>query len=347
MQCFNPNQGYKALLPSGKLGFTTKLSRAFTVNSIPQRMCTPCRKCEACRFTASKHWCTRLVHEAQYYGIKTAFITLTYQDMFVPQFGALNYRDVQLFMKRFRDRIPVEIRYFGIGEYGDLNLRPHYHAIIFGWDFPDKYVYEVRNGHILYRSPLLESVWTIPRGNVFGKEYNGASIGYSSIGEVNAASTGYVARYSMKKLIGASDRNLYVPDTGEFILNRYERYDFLNDRIVDVPSERSFISNGGGKSAVKGGIGKRWAQEFGVTDLYRKGYVHMPDGRKAAPPPFYNKIVEEVAPEVIESFKKSREDYVSVHVDSLTPDLIRQQRECFLSKLKLFKRQSGRIYNGT
>lgn len=346
MQCFKPNQGYKTLLPSGKFGFTYNLSNAFFINSIPQRMQTPCRTCEACRWKGSRHWCTRLVHEAHYYGIKTAFITLTYQDAFIPQFGALDYKHVQRFFKRLRKSIPNEIRYFGIGEYGDLNLRPHYHAIIFGWDFPDKYVHEVRNGHILFRSPLLESVWTVPRGNPFGKDFTGQSFGYSSVGSVTAESTGYVAGYSMKKLIGREERNLYVPETGEFILNRYERYDFLNDRIIDVPSEHSFISNGGGKSKVRGGIGKRWAQEFGVSDLYRKGYTHMPNGYKVGAPPAYHKYLEEVDPELLEKFKKSRQDYVSAHVDKLTPDKVRQERECFLARLKNFKRNLKRVYNG-
>jgi hypothetical protein len=32
----------------------------------------------------------------------------------------------------------LKVRFFHCGEYGDLTRRPHYHALIFGYDFPDR-----------------------------------------------------------------------------------------------------------------------------------------------------------------------------------------------------------------
>ena len=47
--------------------------------------------------------------------------------------GTLVLEDVQNWMKRLRKAIePVRIRYYVVGEYGDENHRPHYHAAIFG-----------------------------------------------------------------------------------------------------------------------------------------------------------------------------------------------------------------------
>lgn len=50
--------------------------------------------------------------------------------------GVLDYRDFQLFMKRYREdaaeRKLVPPRFFVVGEYGGLNGRGHYHCILFG-----------------------------------------------------------------------------------------------------------------------------------------------------------------------------------------------------------------------
>lgn len=55
------------------------------------------------------------------------FITLTYAD----DPGVLDYRDFQLFMKRYRE-VNGDVRFFVVGEYGGKTHRGHYHAILFG-----------------------------------------------------------------------------------------------------------------------------------------------------------------------------------------------------------------------
>lgn len=66
---------------------------------------------------------------------KSSFLTLTYDDENIPDGGNLRPRDLQLFWKRLRNRIPEKIRYFACGEYGEKSLRPHYHAIVYNTDF--------------------------------------------------------------------------------------------------------------------------------------------------------------------------------------------------------------------
>lgn len=101
----------------------------------PDGMMVPCGRCEACRKAIVQEWSVRIVHELEYYKGHNVFVTLTYDDDHLPKDGCVNKRDVQLFLKRLRKYIfPRKIRYFIAAEYGDENLRPHYHCLMFGVD---------------------------------------------------------------------------------------------------------------------------------------------------------------------------------------------------------------------
>jgi len=91
-------------------------------------------------------------------------------------------------MKRLRKAIsPKKVRFFHCGEYGEKNARPHYHACLFGYDFPDKIHYTTRDECPLYISPMLQKLW--PQG-------------FSTVGNVTFESAAYVARYITKKITG-------------------------------------------------------------------------------------------------------------------------------------------------
>lgn len=129
----------------------------------------------------------RCLHEAKMHKYN-AFITLTYDDAHLPKDGSLCYRDFQLFMKRLRKCIRVPVRFFMCGEYGETTNRPHYHVLLFGYQFSDlMYWGNSPTGHPVYRSAVLETLWTD---------------GNSLIGDVSRESAGYVARYCMKKVTG-------------------------------------------------------------------------------------------------------------------------------------------------
>ena len=64
------------------------------------------------------------------------------------------------FMKRLRKRFKGKrIRFYMCGEYGEQFDRPHFHACIFGVDFPDK---------VLFLKPAVISFGLVPRWKVFG-----------------------------------------------------------------------------------------------------------------------------------------------------------------------------------
>lgn len=149
----------------------------------------PCGKCPLCLKRKKRDMSLRLSHEARV-SDSGCFITLTYDDSHLPAGSELCKRDLQLFFKRLRHHTP-SIRYFAVGEYGTLKGRPHYHIIIFGWFPPDAYDFEWRGSYMIYRSPLVESMWPF---------------GFSTIGDVNTGVARYCAQYVQKKLYTRSDR---------------------------------------------------------------------------------------------------------------------------------------------
>ena len=70
---------------------------------------------------------------------ENSFLTLTFDDQHLPVDYSVSTRDMQLFIKKLRKQVqPKQVRFYLGAEYGDLNLRPHYHIILFGHDFQDK-----------------------------------------------------------------------------------------------------------------------------------------------------------------------------------------------------------------
>lgn len=179
MSCYHPINAYKC--EDGGVVFA-QLARYKIIGDCK----LPCGQCIGCRLDRAREWSVRCLHEAKLHQ-ENSFITLTYNDENLPENQSLNYRDFQLFMKRLRKKVGP-VRFFMCGEYGDQVQRPHYHAIIFGYQFPDlQYWGKSPTGHPVYRSATLETLWT--QGN-------------SLVGNVSRESAGYVARYCLKKVTG-------------------------------------------------------------------------------------------------------------------------------------------------
>lgn len=90
-----------------------------------------CGQCGPCRINRRRVWTSRLMLELLHSGGVGIFATLTYDDAHLPQ--SVEVRDLQLWMKRLRKAIaPAKVRYYGVGEYGDISGRPHYHILLFG-----------------------------------------------------------------------------------------------------------------------------------------------------------------------------------------------------------------------
>src|SRR6266571_4497618 len=127
------------------------------VNDVVQVL--PCGQCRGCRASYSREWAMRCMHEASMHA-DNCFLTLTYSDEYLPRNNSLDKSAFPLFMKRLRKAIaPQRVRYFHVGEYGERSGRPHYNALLFGYDPPDKVLFSVRAGFPVFTSDGLRAAW--------------------------------------------------------------------------------------------------------------------------------------------------------------------------------------------
>lgn len=90
-----------------------------------------CGQCMPCRINKSRLWTGRMLLELQSHPA-SCFITLTYDELHHPKGGSVCKKDLQKFLKRLRWNTGLPLRYFAVGEYGEISFRPHYHLIVFG-----------------------------------------------------------------------------------------------------------------------------------------------------------------------------------------------------------------------
>lgn len=100
MPCYYPLQAWRGdYLPSGKREIVFKKPSGKASAAFPLTL--PCGQCTGCRLERSRQWAMRNMDEAQM-SEKNCFLTLTYDDVNVPEDGGLNKKDFQDFMKRLR-----------------------------------------------------------------------------------------------------------------------------------------------------------------------------------------------------------------------------------------------------
>ncbi len=261
----------------------------------------PCGQCTSCRLEKSRIWAARIVHEAAYleeeYNLYSSFITLTYNEKYLPYAGSLVKKQLQDFFKRLRAKIyPRKIRYYASGEYGSRCQqheihdctecgpiqRPHYHAILLGYDFPDKYYIHDREGLCVYNSDMLSKIW---------------KFGYHEIGSASFESAAYVARYIMKK------------QTGKKAQDYYTRLDPWTSIWADVDPEFAIMSR-------RPGIGRDWYEKY-KSDLYPSSDCPIPSrGITGNPPLYYDRLYAIENPKLMEEIKETRKQKMLQSLES-------------------------------
>lgn len=213
----------------------------------------------------------------------------------------MHVRTWQLFMKKLRKALgSKKIRSFACGEYGETNLRPHYHAILFNHDFEDKVFFSRdRHGNVLYTSKFLTDLW---------------SYGHCTTGAVTFESAAYVARYVMKKYVG------------ERADDHYTRVHPVTKKIVRVQPE--FVTQ-----SRRPGLGAPWLERF-KSDVYPSDFI-IARGMKMNPPRFYDQKLTE---EELEKIKRRRKSNGLKFKADNTPERLAVREIVKESKLSLLKR---------
>ncbi len=289
MPCYHPLTAWRSRDrgPTGKQAvvFDRREAVSFSFN-----LC--CGQCVGCRLERSRQWAMRCVHEASLFE-ENCFITLTYDDEHLPSDGSLNKKHFQDFMKRLRRRVgDRRIRFYHCGEYGELFRRPHYHALLFGFDFGDKTLFTVRNENRIYTSEFLDSVWRN---------------GYGSIGDVTFDSAAYVARYVMKKV------------NGEAAAEHYLGCDEVTGALTELLPEYTTMSR-------RPGIGRDWYDRFS-SDVFPLDEVVV-RGRRMKPARFYDLLYELEEPEDFARVKMERAVAALRRKADCTPERLAVREYC-------------------
>lgn len=304
MTCYHPLTAYysREIGSSGKRGVTFDRSASFS--GIPLKL--PCGQCIGCRLDRSLQWAVRCMHEKQLHDA-SCFLTVTYEDKYLPEGNTLVMEDHQKFMKRLRKRkggFGKGTRFFMCGEYGEKNARPHYHYLFFNRDFKDRKFYKMaKNGRDrLYTSEFAEDVW---------------EKGLCVIGEVTLESCAYVARYICDKVNGDEAQRHYEVVTSDGV-------------VVDRFPEFTCMSR-------NPGIASDWYEKFGKHS-HLSGDFAVLDGKRVRMPRFYDGRFELTDPEELAKIKKRRLANARRYRKNNTRDRLRVREVVALKRLKMYER---------
>ena len=306
MQCYHPVTAFKSINPKPNGKFHIIFNGGS--KDAGERIKLGCGRCIGCRLDRSQMWALRCTHEASLHD-NNCFVTLTYRDEDLPHDKSLYKEHFQNFMKRLRKYIsPLKVRYYACGEYGvdrDLTTlnqlgRPHYHACLFGYDFPDKELFS--NGdYKIYTSEILEKIW--------GK-------GFCTIGDLTYETAAYTARYVTKKI------------NGDLAFDHYQRFDEETGEIQLLLPEFSLQST-------KPGIGGDFFHLY--KSDFNKDYVTH-NGVKHKSPKYYDKLFEKFDADEFGAIKEKRKAAIDDDDPENSPERLSVKERLTKSRLEKLKR---------
>lgn len=263
-----------------------------------------CGQCNDCRIEKAREWANRAMHEAQMHR-QNSFITLTYDEKHLPKNGSVDIQEWKRFAARLRQEIGP-FRFIHVGEYGAENLRPHYHALIFGHNFEGTraiWQEDQQTGRRSYRSPVLAKLW--PKG-------------FHDIQDLTKEAANYVCQYAVKKIYGTS------VEADERREKRYQRVDPTTGEVWQVAEETWTMS-------LKPGIGATWIDKY-QTDVFPNDHVVL-NGKEYKPPRYYLDRLKKANTKLYEEIKAKRTEKAKEKVEENQP--IRRRARAAITKARL------------
>lgn len=265
-----------------------------------------CNRCSACRARRAAVMTQRGLHEFEAFGPSpNAFATLTYAPEHLPANATLSRRDLQLFVKRLRKSAGVRLSVSAAGEYGSLNLRPHYHLTILGRDFDRDAAAPVEGDFPQFFSRELSALWP------FGR---------CTHGPVTAETVAYVHGYCLKA------HDLVDTTTGEVSENP-----LVGFRDGRVPP---FFQG------PRDGLGSAWAVDH-LEEMFPRDLYSLPDGREFQPPDHYATLCKRHRPDLwdqtleVRAARREEARVRSLDLLDADPDLSALRAEAVASGAKL------------
>ncbi len=317
MACYQPLQAFE----SGVNPETGKKVIRFVPKTIQDiSLSLPCGKCIGCKIEYTRQWAVRGICElitTKEKNLESSFVTLTYNNAHYPPHGDLVKKDIQDFAKRLKQRhTEIPIRIFYSGEYAPQNLRPHWHLIIFGYDFPDKTLKEYTSaGNLLYTSDELE--YGKPEKRIQPLWYQG----FHRIGNVTFDSIQYVAKYITKKLDGDLAHEI---SEGDF-LRHYERYDPDTNEIHKVHKEFS-------ETPRRPGLGSEFIKKY-YKEVYPSDTLALTGKGIQRTTKYFDKIMQDIDIDLLDITKEKRKKHILSNIEELSPH--RQKTKEEIAKRKL------------
>ncbi len=302
MACYSPLKGYKD--SNGALVFKRG---SHTVG----KMEVACGQCLGCRVDRTLMWAMRITHEASLHELEhgNCFVTLTYRSKdectekqfklgyYVPGDYSLNYHHFRDFIKRLRRQYKQKIRYFHCGEYGEENLRPHYHACLFNVQFDDQIVEQQEQGITTYSSPTLEKLWRY---------------GFCTIGELNFETASYTAAYIQKKINGNQANEAYLRNDADG---------------VAIWVKPPYIT-----MSLKPGIGQKFYEKY-KNDFFPSDESPVPGhGIVHSVPRYYETILKSEDPAMFDMVRSLRQIYHQAHLEDFTAERLMDKYKCARAK---------------
>lgn len=202
------------------------------------------------------------------------------------------------------------IRAYYCGEYGDRYGRPHYHILLFNFDFPDLRHHKTeKNGTKTYVSKSLDRLW-YHKGSK-------TKLGHAVVGALTFNSACYVASYIHKKI------------TGDKAYDHYETYDMDTGEIIRRLPEFNEMSR-------NPGIARLWFDMY-RDDVYPRDFVVI-KGKKMPPPKYYDTLFKEFNEKGYDDIKAQRVLDMKNSLDDNSPERLKVKEVVAIAAMKQLTR---------